>query len=135
MVNYEDKMQLFFSCLLKSKMNLFSIANMAKDKRITNLIDRINETENLIYLVCMERGVNISFDLNTCESLADYSYRLMEITTAEEYKEEVRKISTHICQHFGEIIRAHSETNEFHIVYEFSKASNAFYKAAREIYL
>lgn len=135
MVNYEDKMQLFFSCLLKSKMNLFSIANMVKDKRITNLIDRINETENLIYLICMERGVNISFDLNTCESLADYSYRLMEITTAEEYKEEVRKISTHICQHFGEIIRAHSETNEFNIVYEFSKASNAFYKAAREIYL
>ena len=59
MVNYEDKMQLFFSCLLKSKMNLFSIANMVKDKRITNLIDRINETENLIYLICMERGVNI----------------------------------------------------------------------------
>ena len=53
----------------------------------------------------------------------------------EEYKEEVRKISNHICQHFGEIIRAHTETNEFHIVYEFSEASNAFYKAAREIYL
>ena len=121
MVNYDEKMQLFFSCLLKSKMNLYSIAKMVKDKNITNLIDRINETENLIYIICMERGVN--------------SYRLMEISTAEEYKEEVRKISNHICQHFGEIIRAHTETNEFHIVYEFSEASNAFYKAAREIYL
>lgn len=135
MVNYDEKMQLFFSCLLKSKMNLYSIANMVKDKNITKLIDRINDTENLIYIICMERGVSISFDLNTCESLADYSYRLMDIATREEYKEEVRKISTHICQHFGEIIRAHFETNEFHIAYEFSEASNAFYKAAREIYL
>lgn len=135
MVNYDEKMQLFFSCLLKSKMNLYSIANMVKDKNITKLIDRINDTENLIYIICMERGVSISFDLNTCESLADYSYRLMDIATREEYKEEVKKISTHISQHFGEIIRAHFETNEFHIAYEFSEASNAFYKAAREIYL
>lgn len=135
MVNYEEKIQLFFSCLVKTKMNLYSIANKVKDKKIISLIDKINETQNKLFLLAMERNIFLDFELNSLESFADYSYRIMDLENMAEYREEIKKISIHILQHFGEIIRAHMQTNEFHIVYELSELANAVYLSAREIYL
>lgn len=135
MVGYEEKIQLFFSCLVKTKMNLYSIAKKIGDRKVINLIDSINETQNRLYLLAMERNIELNFELNSLESFADYSYRIMELESKDEYKEEIKKISIHILQHFGEITRAHMQTNEFHIVYELSKMANEFYLRAREIYL
>lgn len=135
MVNYEEKIQLFFSCLVKTKMNLYSIARKVKDKKIINLIDQINNTQNKLFLLAIERNIPLDFELNSLESFADYSYRIMDLENMDEYRDEVKKISIHILQHFGEIIRAHMQTNEFHIVYELSEIANIFYLSAREIYL
>lgn len=135
MVGYEEKIQLFFSCLVKTKMNLYSIAKKIGDKKIIKVIDKINETQNRLYLLAMERNISLNFELNSLESFADYSYRIMELESTDEYREEVKKISIHILQHFGEIIRAHMQTNEFHIVYELTELANGFYLSTREIYL
>lgn len=126
-MTYEEKLQLFFACIESTKMNLYKFAQNFSDRKIVEIINKLNDAQNLIYKIAIEKEAKLDFDLNNLKMQSDYSFYICEFEDKTGYKNEIKDMAKHILQHFGELTREHLNANEFHYVYALEKCANEFY--------
>ncbi|MDY3922834.1 MAG: hypothetical protein SOZ22_00600 [Ezakiella sp.] len=133
-MTYEEKLQLFFACIESTRMTLYKFAQDFSDRKIVEIINKLNDAQNLIFKIAVDKEIKLDFELNNLKMQSDYSFYIYEFDDKMEYKNEIKDMAKHILQHFGELTREHLNANEFHFVYALEKCADEFYNITINYY-